>query len=202
MSLLSDLTLASIFSRIFACLSFVAIHGGVFTVMLALLRKVSSGDDERISFNPLDHLSMPALGMAIFFKVTWTRHHPLELAQLKGGRWALVGVWFAMLAASLLVVPLIDLIRPLVATYLPRTLGYSLLQGLVALQDVTLNSVLLTALPLPGLTGGLLLLAAFPHRAEQITRWVVPVQVVLVLGLVAGVVPTWGHLIAPYFTRL
>lgn len=201
MNLLNDLTLQAIFSRIFAALLFVSIQGGVFSLLVRLLR--DGGEEDRpVGGNLLSHLSMPGLAMAVLFKTTWMRYREPLPETLKGGRLALVGIALATLAISLAVVPLLDVSRPLIATYLPRTAGYAVLQVVVALQEITLASVPLNLLPLPGLVGGLFLLALFPQRAAQWRRLIVPVNVLLVLALLAGVVPNMGPLIAPYFTRL
>lgn len=202
MALLNDLTLQAIFSRLFAALLFVAIHGGVLTLLATVLRRDASGPLERFSANPLDHLSLPGMAMAVLFRVTWIRYREIAPDALRGGRLALAGVALATLCISLAVVPLLDLLRPVIATYLPRTAGYAVLQVVVALQELTLASVLLGALPLPGLTGGLFLLALMPHKAAPLQRLVVPVNVILVVALISGLLPNPAPMLAPFFTRL
>jgi len=202
MSLLNDLSLQAIMSRLAAGLLYAAFQGGLLTLLIALLRREEGEKGDRFSFNPLDHISMPGMAMAVLFRTTWIRYHAPQPESLKGGRLALVGIALAVLAASLALVPLLDGVRQLIATYVPRTAGYAMLQVAVALQEIILMSVPLNLLPLPGLIGGLFLFAALPERARQWRRLVVPVNVVLVLALVAGFVPNMGPMLAPYFSRL
>lgn len=201
MSLLSDLTLQAIFSRLFGVLFFCAVHGGLLTLFAQLLRRPDTPYKVSFSANPFTHLSLPAVAMAVFFRTTWIRYQHVGPETLKGGRWALVGIVLASLALTLAIVPLIDMLRPFVANVLPRTVGYAVLQGIVATQQIIMASVLFNLLPLPGLTGGMLLVAAFPHKARQIQRAVVPVYAVIIIALVAGWWPDLGPVLAPYLTR-
>jgi Zn-dependent protease len=201
LSLLSDLTLQAIFSRLFGVLFFCAVHGGLLTLFAQLLRRPDTPYKVSFSANPFTHLSLPAVAMAVFFRTAWIRYQQVGPETLKGGRWALVGIVLASLALTLAIVPLIDMLRPFVANVLPRTVGYAVLQGIVATQQIIMASVLFNLLPLPGLTGGMLLVAAFPQKARQIQRAVVPVYAVIVIALVAGWWPDLGPALAPYLTR-
>lgn len=201
MNLLSDLTLQAIFSRIAGALLFCAAHGGLLTLFAQLLRRADTPYTVSFSPNPLFHLSLPALAMAIFFRTSWVRYRQIVPETLRGGRWALVGVVLLSLVLTLALVPLLDMMRPLVANGLPRTVGYAVLQVIVASQQIALASVVLNLLPLPGLTGGMFLLAAFPHKARQIERAVVPVYAVIIIALVAGWWPDLGPVLASYLTR-
>lgn len=201
MSLLNDLTLQAIFSRIFGTLIFVAISGGVLTLCAQLMRRPDAEYEFSFSANPLTHLSMPALAMAILFRTTWMRYRDLDPKTLRPGSWGLVVMVIATALAGLAIVPLLDLLRPLAADGLPRTLGYAALQLIQATQQIALASVPLNLLPLPGLTGGLLLLAAWPERRRQFKRAVPAVYAVLIIVLVLGWWPDFGAILAPWLMR-
>lgn len=201
MSLLSDLTLQAIMSRIVGTLVFVAVSGGVLTLLARLLRRPGTEYDVSFSANPLTHLSLPALAMGILFRTTWMRFHLVSPDGLRGGRLALVGIALATLLAGLALVPLLDPLRLVVANGLPRTIGYAALQAINATQQIALASVPLNLLPLPGLTGGLLLLAAFPEQEARLRKAVLPVQLILVVLLVAGWWPDFASMLGPYLVR-
>lgn len=201
MNLLNDLTLQAILSRIAGALLFFAVHGGLLTLLAQSLRPADTSYKVFFSANPFFHLSLPALAMAIFFRTSWIRYRPITPETLRGGRWALVGIVLTTLFLTLAIVPLLDMLRPLAANELPRTLGYAVLQVIVATQQIIMASVVLNFLPLPGLTGGMLLLAAFPHKTKQIQRAVMPIYAVIVIALVAGWWPDLGPVLASYLTR-
>lgn len=201
MSLLSDLTLQAILSRIVGSLVFVAVSGGVLTLLAELLRLPGVEQAARPTLNPFIHVSLPALAMGILFRTTWMRFVMVRPAALRGGRMALAGIVVATLLAPLVLVVLIDVLRPIVANGLPRTIGYAVLQGIDTTQKIALASVPLNLLPLPGVTGGLLLLAAFPAAERRIRRAAPLVQAALMVVLVLGWWPDVGALLAPYFMR-
>lgn len=201
MSLLNDLTLQAIFSRIFGTLIFVAITGGVFTLCAQLMRRSDAEYEFSFSANPLTHLSMPALAMGILFRTTWMRYRDLAPETLRYGSWGLVVIVIATALSGLVMVPLLDFLRPLAADGLPRTLGYAVLQLIQATQQIALASVPLSLLPLPGLPGGLFLIAAWPEKRRQFRKAVPAVYALLIILLVLGWWPDFGAMLAPWLTR-
>lgn len=189
MTLLNDLTMQVLLSRIAAFLLFAAIHGGALAALAVLLKARGPWRQERRTLNPLAHLSMPGLAMAVLFRSGWIRPMHIETEGMRGGRLGLVAIALGALAISLAMVPLADLLRPLVAAGLPRTAGYAVLRVIVAFQDLSLASVALNLLPLPGLTAGLVLQAVLPGHTARLRRLQGPVAVLLVVVLVAGWFP-------------
>ncbi|RDE10067.1 hypothetical protein [Pelagibacterium lacus] len=187
MSLLHDLTMGAIVSRIAGMLIFVALHGGMLALMARLLGSAMPEKEGRLTASPLAHLSLWGLAMAVLFRAGWARPAHIDPAQLRGGRPALVAIAVAALLISLALVPLLDLARPWIAASMPRTAGYAVLTVIVAVQDISLLSVAINALPLPGLTGGLVLVALFPDRARLWRRLEIPVLAAIVILMVAGV---------------
>ena len=200
MSRLNDLSLQAIMSRIVGTLVFVAVSGGVLT-LLARLLSAPRGANDAATANPFTHLSLPALAMGILFRTTWMRFRFVSPESLRGGRLALVGIALATLLAGLALVALLDPLRLVVANGLSGTVGYAVLQAINATQQIALASVPLNLLPLPGLTGGLFLLAAFPEREAQFRKAVLPVQALLVIVLVLGWWPDFGAMLAPLLMR-
>ena len=201
MSILGDLTLQAILTRIVATLVFVAVSGGALTFFARILLRPDAEVRSDVSANPFTHLSLAGLAMAILFRITWMRFRVVAPEALRGGRLSVVVIVLVTLAAGLALVPLLDLLRPLAADRLPRTVGYAVLQGIDATQKIALSSVPLNLLPLPGLTGGLLLLALFPERKKQLLKMVVPVQAGLVILLILGWWPDFGAMLAPILMR-
>jgi hypothetical protein len=201
LSLLNDLTLQAIFSRIFGTLIFLAVSGGVFTLCAQLLRRPGAEYEFSFSANPFTHLSVPALAMSIMFRTTWMRYRDLAPDSLRPGRWGLVIIVLVTALAGLALVAVLDLFRPLAADNLPRTLGYAVLQLIQATQQIALSSVPLSLLPLPGVTGGLFLIAIWPERRKQFRRLAPLFQGALIVLLVLGWWPDVGSLLAPWLTR-
>lgn len=189
MTFLNDLTMQVLLSHIAGFLLFTAIHGGLIAAIATLLRIDGPDYRERLTLNPFIHLSLPGLAMAVLFRSGWVRSLPVDHTRLRGGRAGLLVIVVGALAISLAIVPLVDLLRPIVAAELPRTAGYAVLRVIVAFQEVSLGSIALNLLPLPGLTAGLLLQALMPEQTGRLRRLETPVIVLLVIALVAGWLP-------------
>ncbi|WP_116652978.1 hypothetical protein [Pelagibacterium sediminicola] len=188
MNLLHDITMVDIVSRIAAMLIFVMVHGGVLALLARLLGSFAPERAQRLTLNPFAHLSLWGLAMAVLFRTGWIRPLHIDPAELRGGRASLALIALAAILVSLALVPLLDLVRPLVAAGLPRTAGYAVLMVIITLQEVSLLSALLAALPFPGLTGGLLLVALFPGKAKLFKKLENPVLAALVICLIAGLI--------------
>lgn len=186
MSLLNDLTMQQILARIAGFLIFSGLHGAILAALALALGNRNPAWEGRLTANPFAQVSFAALVTAVLFHAAWVRPMRIDPAHTRGGRLGLVAIVLAGLGLTLLAIPLIDLLRPLAATHLPRTFGYAVLLVLAQTQMIVLVSVVLNLLPLPGLTGGLLLVAAAPDRAQRLRR-TEPVAIALLIAvLVAG----------------
>lgn len=186
MALLNDLTMGDIVSRIAAMLIFVALHGRAVMLLARLFGYRGSATDHGGTWGPLQHISVWGVAMAVLFRTGWARLPYIDAQDLRGGRWALVVIALGALAFSLALMPLLDFARPWIAGAFPRTAGYAVLVVIVAFQEITVLSVALNLLPLPGLTGGLIFAALVPLKPRIWNRMVAIVLVTLTVALVAG----------------
>lgn len=198
MNLLNDLTMQQILARIVACLLFMGVHGLVLAGIARAFGNRRPAWDGRLTPNPFVHFTLPALFMSVLFHAAWIRPMRIEPAETRGGRGGVALVALIALALTLAVVPLIDQVRPLAATHMPRTAGYVAIVLLTEAQRLFTVSVVLNLLPLPVLTGRLFLLAAWPRLDRRFRRAEPLAAALLVVVLVAGwwpdVTPLTGYL--------
>lgn len=179
MNLLNDLTLQQIFTRILAYLIFAGAHGAILAGMATVLGARGPAQARRLTPNPMAHLSLWGLVMAIMFRVGWIL--PMQINGMR--RWAMVLCALASLIATLALVPLVDLLRPAILAWIGGTAGAFIALILNEFQVITVASVALNALPLPLLTGRLFLIAALPAQERRITRAAPVFTVVIVAAM-------------------
>jgi hypothetical protein len=199
LGLLNDLTLQQIFSRLVAFLVVIAVHGCALAGLARLLGDKRPSYEGRLTLNPATHLSVPALAMAILFQMGWIRPMRFDIAALRFGRLGLVLLVLGSLLVTLLLVPAIGLLKPLLFTSLPRTAGMTALVLVENFQNLSIWFVVLNLLPIPVVTGSLLLIAAAPKLEPWLRRRETFMVVLLVGALVTGAAewflgPTQGWL--------
>ena len=186
MALLNDLTLGQIFTRLLAFLVIIGVHGFLLAGLARLLGDPTPQYTERLTPNPVSHLMVSALAMAVLFEMFWIKPMKIRVENLRFGRWGLVLIAVGALALTLALVPLINLIRPVVPVLLPRSAALVALSVLIQIQDLAIWFVALNWLPLPFFTGQLLAFAAWP-KAEALSYRYRNIAIVLIgAAMVAG----------------
>lgn len=170
MALLNDLTMQALLSRLFAYVLIAALHGFVLAGAARLLGDPTPMYNGRLTLNPMPHLSVPGLAMTMLFKLGWVAPMRIDPEKLRFGRWGLVLCVLAASAATLALIPLLWPVRQLAVLVLPRTAGYLAVVVLNTIQDVALSFAVFNLLPLPPLTGALLLVALRPTLAKRFAR--------------------------------
>ena len=186
MNFISDLSLSQIVTRLAGYLIVVAIHGLALAGLANGMGDRDPAANGRLTLNPLPHVSLPGIVAAIVFTVSWMRPLPIEAHVLRGGRGGLVLLYLLSLAAVLVLVWVITPLRVWLSTLLTGTAALSVLGVLDAAQRVGIWFVLLNALPLPALTGALLLQAAWPPVTERLPRLELPAMLIFLLVLGTG----------------
>lgn len=165
MVFLHNLTMAEILSRIVAAFLFSGLAAGLTAGFLTLLREPAARHAGRLTASPFRHVSLSGIFLAIAFRTSWFMPLPLNAGTRRVGPvLAVIGAMAVMLA----LIPVLDLLRSPLHAALPRSLGYMVLAGIDTLQIVTVNSVVLGLLPLPGLWLGTMLPALLPGLEK---RW-------------------------------
>jgi hypothetical protein len=186
MSFLQDLTLQQIFYRLVAFLIITGVHGFALAGIARLLGDPTPKYNARLTPNPFVHLSMPALAMAVLFRFGWIRPMKIKPENLRFGRFGLVLCWLGAVGLTLLLIPLLYPLRSVFALSLPRTAAFTVLGITDTLQSLALLFGLLNLLPLPLLTGSLLLEAAFPNLGEWMRRHETALTWIWVVAIVSG----------------
>lgn len=197
MNLLRELSMGEIVSRLAAVLLYAGIQGFVLAGVARLLGDQRPAHDGRLTPNPFVHLSVWGAMMAALFGMSWIRNIWYDGKGNQLGRWGVVLVVVLGLVAMVALVPLLDLLRPLLLL-LPRTGGYAALYVLDQLQLLVLASAVLGLLPVPGLIGGGVLQAIWPH-AERRLRQLEPFGLAsVIVAIVAGWLPNPATQLLPF----
>lgn len=186
MSFLNDLTFDQIMTRIAGYLIVVAIHGFALAFIATRLGDREPAHAGRLTLNPLVHISIPGIVAAVLFQPGWMRPLPLEPSAMRWGRLGLVVAYLGSLAVLLVVAALLNPLRVQLSTLLGGTAAVTVLGVLDAVQRLGLWFVVLNALPLPGLTGSLLLQAIHPPLAASLRRVELPAMLIFLLLLGTG----------------
>jgi Zn-dependent protease len=167
MALLNDLTLQAILSRLVAYVVLAAVHGFALAAAARLMGDPAPMYNGRLTLNPMIHLSVPGLAMTILFKLGWIAPVRIDPDKLRLGRWGMIVCVLAAFAATLALVPLLWPLRQLAVLTLPRTMGYTVVIVLNTIQEVAVSFAVFNLIPLPPLTGSLLLVAIRPALARR-----------------------------------
>lgn len=198
MAFLNDLTLQQIVTRAIAFLVFASLHGALLAFALRWAGSLGPAREGRLTANPVSHLAIWGLFMAVLFRAGWLRPIRVDATETYRSRLVLVAVGTSVV--TLLLVPCADLFRIPVTRMLTGTAGHFLQIVLDQIQEVTLGSVILGLAPLPILTGRLFLLAAMPGASRRVAMLEGPTTFVLVAAMIAVFDPAWIEGLLPHLT--
>ncbi|MCF1742508.1 hypothetical protein [Paradevosia shaoguanensis] len=197
MALLGALSLSEIVTRIAAVLLFASLQGCILAGLARLMGDARPFHEKRLTLNPFVQVSVWGIISATLFALSWVRPIRYEPKDMRLGGSGLLAVLVVGLALMLALVPLSDFVRPLLLM-LPRTAGYAALYVLNQFQLITVGSVVLNCLPVPGLVAGALWQLALPEHERRLER-LVPIGLGLVFAaIVAGIIPNTASAILPY----
>lgn len=199
MTLLRDLSLSEIVSRIGAVLLFAWLLGLLLAGLARLLGDRRPEFDGRLTANPFAQLSVWGLAVGVLFAMSWVRPLRYEPGSNRLGGWGIVVVVLGGLAGMALLVAAADLLRPL-ALLLPQSGAYVVLYVLNQFQLVAAGSLLLNLLPIPGLAAGAIWQAVRPEQGRRLERYQALGLAAVTAAVVAGVVPNLGAMALPYLT--
>ena len=182
---LSELTLQSIGFRVLALLIIVGIQGGILSAAAVLLGDKGPKYDGRLTVLPANHFDLVGAVSLIIFGLGWAKPMAIDAGQFRIGRIGIVIVILAGFIGLLVTAALLDaLILPALTT-LPHTAALTTAAFLRAASSLSIWFAVLSLLPVPPLTGGLLL-SAFGLSLSQQARWML--AAVLLLAVATGVV--------------
>ncbi len=182
---LSEITLQLIAFRVLALLIIAGVHGGIVAGAAVFLGDEGPKYDGRLTIVPARHIDLVGAVSLIFFGLGWAKPMAVDAQQFRIGRAGIVVVILAGFVGLLVTAALLDaLILPALTT-LPLTAGLTTAAFLRAASSLSIWFALLGLIPIPPLTGGLLL-NAIGIRVSRQAQWIL--TAVLLVAVATGVV--------------
>jgi Zn-dependent protease len=185
---LAGLTLQQIVLRFFALVLIVGVHGAVVAATACALGDPGPRYDGRLKLSPLAHIDLLGFASGVLFAVGWIKPIAIDPKALRIGRLGLVVIVATAAIAVLAVAVALQLLRPLLLPFLadtPSTLTFGLIE---TIGQLGIWFALINLLPVPPLTGSLLLTALTPAAGEFIRRYHIYFALALTALAATGVI--------------
>lgn len=185
---MSDFTLQQIVLRFCALLVIVAVHGAAVAGTAYWLGDAGPRQDGRLRLNPLAHVDLLGFASGVLFSVGWIKPVAIDPSTLRVGRGSLAAIVAAGLVAVLVVLLILQRLRPVLMPHLadtPSTLVFALID---TIGQLGVWFALINLLPLPPLTGSHLVVALVPSTRDVIRRLHVYAAVLLTALAATGLV--------------
>ncbi|RUT31058.1 hypothetical protein EMQ25_09265 [Arsenicitalea aurantiaca] len=189
-----DLSLAQVLVRIVAFIVLTGVHGVLIAGLARLLGDRGPAYDGRLTPNPFTHLDIIGLVAAVVTRTGWIRPLSVDPAQLKGGRFGLLAIVLLALLLTIGFGAIALGLRTPTLQIMPLTYANYVLLVLNAIAEMSVWFALFNLIPLPPLTGGLILLAIAPWVHAVVLRHAMWVG----LGLAAIMLLTRGAFLQPF----
>jgi hypothetical protein len=178
---LTDLTVQAIIFRILALLMIAGVQGAVVAAAAVLLGDRGPRYDGRLTVMPTRHIDPLGAASMILWGYGWARPVAIDAGQFRVGR---VGVLLVVLAGFVALLLLAAILAALVLpalTTLPHAAALTTAAFLRVASSLSIWFALLSLVPVPPLTGGLLL-GAFGIRISRQARWVLTAALVVAVA--------------------
>jgi Zn-dependent protease len=167
---MGDLTLQQVVLRVGAMLLIAAVHGLAVAATACALGDPGPRYDRRLAVNPLRHVDPIGGLLMVLFAVGWIRPVAVDPDRLRPGRAGLPAVVIAASCATLGLVVLLRLVRPIVLNMLGDTAASTSFIFVETTGQLSIAFTLFNLVPLPPLTGAHLLVAVLPRKRELFRR--------------------------------
>jgi len=167
---MGDLTVQRVVLRIAALVLVAAVHGGTVAGMAVALGDPGPRQDGRLTLNPLRHLDVLGGLLTVLLGYGWIRPIAVDPARLRPGRAGPLVIVVAACGATMGLAVLLRLLLPGLLTLLPDTAATELSVFVATARPLCVAFALFNLLPLPPLTGGLLLHAVLPGLGAALRR--------------------------------
>ena len=182
---LTDLTLQTIGFRVLTLLIIVGIQGGILAATAVLLGDKGPRYDGRLTIMPFSHIDFAGAISLIIFGLGWAKQMDIDSQQFRVSGVSIITTIFAGFIGLLIVATLLnELVLPAL-TMLPFTVGIATAEFLRGASSLTIWFALLSLIPIPPLTGGLLI-SIIGLRVPQKTQWIL--AIILLVGVATGVI--------------
>ena len=182
---LTDLTLQTIGFRVLALLIIVGIQGGILAGTAVLLGDKGPKYDGRLTIVPTSHIDFVGAISLIIFGLGWAKPMDIDSQQFRVRSFGIVATILAGFVGLLVTATLLnELVLPALTT-LPFTVGIATAEFLRGASSLTIWFALLSLIPIPPLTGGLLI-STIGIRVPQKIQWILVAT--LLVTVATGVV--------------
>jgi len=183
-----DFTLSQLIMRLCAVLFVSAVQSAAMAAAAGVLGDRGPRHDGRLTLNPLPQLDLIGSLVALVFSIGWAKWIAIDPRELRHGRVDLVLVALAGLAAILLGVLALRLIRPLLLPLLPDTAAATSFELIRTTIELGVWFVVLGLLPIPPLAGGQLVVAVVPALGDRLRQAQLFLGLILAALIATGVV--------------
>jgi Zn-dependent protease len=185
-----DLTLQIVIFRAVALLPIAAVHGAAIAGAAYLLGDRGPRFDGRLTLSPLPHLDLVGSLGIVIFGLGWIRPVVIDPAKLRTGRAGLVLIAAAGIIANLVLAVVLQALRLPVLGVSQDSLGLSAVALLDLAAGLSVWFAVFNLIPLPPLTGGLVLRALAPPATAWLARYAMILIVVLAAFIISGLART------------
>ena len=182
---LTDLTLQTIGFRVLALLIIVGIQGGILAGTAVLLGDKGPKYDGRLTIVPACHIDFVGAISLIIFGLGWAKPMDIDSQQFRVSSVGIVATILAGFVGLLVTATLLNELVLTALTTLPLTVGLATAAFLRAASSLTIWFALLNLIPIPPLTGGLLI-STIGIRVPQKIQWILAAT--LLVAVATGVV--------------
>ena len=182
---LTDLTLQSIGFRVLTLLIIVGIHGGILACMAVLLGDKGPKYDGRLTIAPFSHIDFVGAISMIIFGLGWAKPMDIDSQLFRIRSFGIVATIFIGFVGLLVIAALLNELVLTALTTLPFTVGIATAEFLRTASSLTIWFALLSLIPIPPLTGGLLI-SMIGIRVPRKTQWIL--AAILLVAVATGVV--------------
>lgn len=180
-----NLTLQLIAFRVLALLIIAGVQGGIVAAVAVLLGDKGPKHDGRLTLMPIGHVDLVGAISLILFGLGWTKPMAIDARQFGIGRIGIVVVILASFVGLLITAALLAALIVPALLALPLTAALTAAAFLRAASSLAIWFALLGLIPIPPLTGGLLL-DTFGIRVSRQAQWIL--ASVLLVAVATGVV--------------
>lgn len=181
----NDLTINLIVLRLVSLLIVAPLQRVAVAATTVALGDAGPKYDGELTIGPIRHLNLFGALSTIIFGIGWSKTVAVDPTALRVGRAGVVVVILAAFAALVTTAYVLHMLATPALTMLPYTAGITAAAVLQVATEVCLWFALLGLVPIPPLTGGLLL-TAFGIRVKRQAEWILAAG--LVLGVATGLV--------------
>jgi Zn-dependent protease len=181
----AELTIQLIVLRLLSLLVMAAVQGAAVAATAVLLGDRGPKYDGGLTVNPLRHLELFGAISTILFAIGWSRPMAVDPRQFRVGRAGIVVVVAAAFVALLVTAFVLHTLVIPALTMLPYSAGITTSAFLRVAAQIGLWFALVGLIPIPPLTGGLLL-TAFGVRVSRQMQWIF--AALLVAAVATGLV--------------